>query len=515
MTNLDFIKKLYNGKNCYSDHMGDDEIGLLHISSNAESIIIDMVKKGKIVFLTGNPGDGKTFLIKTIIDELNECNTYVQTDLNNIKDYSKVVKDLVGCYNSGRSAVVAANEYPFIKLCKIIKQHSEELFQDIQSARRSSITYGVSEDLVRRVSIVDLNERNLLSGKNSNIAEELLEKITSLLKSEQCYDNVINYNLKALEKDEVKAQFLSMFELAAAQCEHFAVRDILGALSFILTSGASEEYDGNKYYSAMFMKANRLLEVVSEFDPVYLSSPSIDEKLWNGEIKEGWLIEAPEKWPCDPAFDADVSGALECFKDIKRRYYFEHRDGGSLADLQPSEIKVSIDTFINFESQKKKIKEDIIKSINKIFLPSLDDKKQLHIWTTHRYDISSDAAVAVSSKAVDSSELNIYIPKPAKWLSGLEYCPTHLLLAPKGEIKPALFLDTEFLRTLDSIKNGYPVALLSPRYEQAASLFLQQLSDLGYAENNDDGEIIIASRNKSYKKTIIIQDGKYDFEEDE
>ena len=31
MSKLDFIKKLYNGKNCYSDHMNEDEIGRAHV----------------------------------------------------------------------------------------------------------------------------------------------------------------------------------------------------------------------------------------------------------------------------------------------------------------------------------------------------------------------------------------------------------------------------------------------------------------------------------------------------
>lgn len=58
--------------------------------------------------------------------------------------------------------------------------------------------------------------------------------------------------------------------------------------------------------------------------------------------------------------------------------------------------------------------------INKLFLPSSDDKKQLHIWTTHRYDLSQEAAVAISSKSVDSSELEIKMPRPADWLQGME-----------------------------------------------------------------------------------------------
>ena len=33
-------------------------------------------------------------------------------------------------------------------------------------------------------------------------------------------------------------------------------------------------------------------------------------------------------------------------------------------------------------------------------------------------------------------------------------------------------------------------------------------------EENDDGEVIIASRRRSYKKVVNIQDGQYGFEED-
>lgn len=75
MSNLDFVKKLYNGKNCYSDHMSEEELGLIHISSNVEDIILNLLKANKIVFLTGNPGDGKTFLIKKHEKEILELNT--------------------------------------------------------------------------------------------------------------------------------------------------------------------------------------------------------------------------------------------------------------------------------------------------------------------------------------------------------------------------------------------------------------------------------------------------------
>ena len=276
-----------------------------------------------------------------------------------------------------------------------------------------------------------------------------------------------------------------------------------------------EDYEEQKYYSAIFSGSNQLLQAIQQFDPIYLSSPSLDEQLWNGEIKEGWLIEAPIKWPNDPEFeDKDVDDAVSLFKEIKRQYYFENIHGHKLLQLQPSEIKKCTDMFINFDSQKKKIKERLIRSINKLFLPSSDDKKSLHIWTTHRYDMSIPAAVAVSSKSIDASELDIQMPRPADWLKGLEYIPDHIIMTPKGKAEPSLRLDIDFIRTLNAIEEGYPINLLAPQYEQSAAMFLQQLDDNGLTEENDDGEVIIASRRKNYKKSVFIQDGQYGFEED-
>ena len=160
------------------------------------------------------------------------------------------------------------------------------------------------------------------------------------------------------------------------------------------------------------------------------------------------------------------------------------------------------------------LKNRYIKSINKLFLPSSDDKKSLHIWTTHRYDMSIPATVAVSSKSIDASELDIQMPRPADWLMGIEYIPNHIIMTPKGKSEPVLRLDIDFIRTLNAIEEGYPINLLAPQYEQAAAMFLQQLDDNGLTEENDDGEVIIASRRKNYKKSVYIQDGQYGFEED-
>lgn len=514
MSNLEFVKKLHNGKNCYSDHMSDAELGLIHIGSKVEDIILNLLKLHKIVFLTGNPGDGKTFLIKKHNDEIMALGAYIETDLNRVANYEEVANAIIECYKNGRPAVVAVNEYQFYQLCKILKHLSQDIYDETMRVKKDCIIYDLPGVQLKKIAIVDLNERSLLD-KDRSLTGEILDKICELLCSEEIHNKQLQRNLDAIKNKEIRKQVVELIDLATTSCEHFAVRDILGAISFMITACTTDEYENMPYYDAIFESTNSLLQTVQQFDPIYLSKATLDEALWNGEVESGWLLDCPDKWPNAAEYDNSVDDAVICFKSIKRKYYFENVGGKELAELQPDEIKRCTDIFTTFETQKKPIKERIIRSINKLFLPTSEDKKQLRIWTTHRYDYSTDIATAISSRYVDASELEIKMPRPNDWLEGMEYVPNHIVLKPKGMDKPELVLDVDFLRTLDAVENGYPVGLLAPQYEQTAARFLRQLYDNNLSDENDDGEIIIASRKKSYKKSIFINENKYSFEEDE
>ena len=511
MSNLDFIRKLYNGKNCYSDHMSQEELELLHVHSNVEDIVTNLLTEGKIVFLTGNPGDGKTFLIKMIGPRIDTLGAYIETDLNRVANYQAVAEHILNCYQRKQPAIIAVNEYPFMRLCKQIRLLSPELYDEILRVKQSSIVYDIPQAGINRVAIVDLNDRNLLS-KEHNLTEKIIVRLCGLLDADENKSSQLSNNIAALSVAEIRHQLVKLFDMASISAEHIAVRDVFGAIAFVLTACELEDYQGIPYYDAAFIGDNALLQTVQEYDPIFLSSPSMDERLWNGEITQNWRLGAPELWPCDPRFDDSVDEAIELFKSLKREYYFENTAGAELAELQPAELTRCTEVFINLESRSKAIKESLVRGINKLFLPSSDDKKRLRIWTTHRYDLSIDPAVAVSRKYVDASELELQMPRPAEWLRGLEYTPHCLLLKPKHRASPVLTLDIDFIRTLDAVERGYPVNLLSSQYAQVAAQFLQKLNEAGLAEENDDGEILIASRKKSYQRSLFIQDGKYSFE---
>lgn len=516
MSNVDFIKKLYNGKNCYSDHMNREQLELLHIHSSVEDIIVNLVSKNKIVFLTGNPGDGKTFIIRAIEDKITNEDIYIETDVNKVESYDTIVSKILDCFYGGKGAIVAVNEYPFYKLQREIRDESQELFEQIQSAKNSCISYKTSDCRTADVVVIDLNERNLLDDK-SNIPEQILDRMCSLLSQDEFIDEDVAYNVKALSDNYVKGQFLALVKLAMYRYEHYAIRDILGAFAFMFTACLSEEYRGHRYYDAIFEGDNPLLNAIKQFDPIYLTKLSLDEDLWNATSFNfsGWKFGAPKEWPNSLAFVDNKDDALNCFISIKRRFYFENNNGASLIELQPKEIGECIKFFINCNKDQRTLKQKIIRALNKLFQPSSDDKKTLYIWTTHRYDMSKDALVSISKKSIGHEDLELLLPQPSDWIKDMEYIPNHLLLRSTKKHDISIVLDVDFLRTLDAIDNGYPPALLSPEYEQKVARFLQQLEDNKLTEDNDSGEVLIASRTRGDLFHVYIRDNKFSFEEDE
>ena len=141
MDNLQFIQRLYNGKNCYSDSMTSEQINLLHVPSGVEAIIKKMVSEKRIVFLTGNPGDGKTFIIKALYPDSNDI--YIETDLNSISDrqLSVVMERINDCYENNKPCIIAANEFPFYKLMNNFRVEYPKIYEELSGVKKNVLFY--------------------------------------------------------------------------------------------------------------------------------------------------------------------------------------------------------------------------------------------------------------------------------------------------------------------------------------------------------------------------------------
>lgn len=235
---LDFIAKLYNNRNSYADVFTDEELHAIHVESGIEDLIKNYIEQGKQIFLTGNPGDGKTHLIKSLSKYLEKHNAFVELDANSIKDEELFLRKLKNAIKDNRPSIIAINEFPLLSLLQSLGDRLPG-YKQISSQREKGIVYNKgTEDLIQDVVVIDLNNRNLLT---VDMAERTLNRILEV--SNICNDCAINnicpsnQNIIKLKNSLVQDRLLLLIEKIGSTGVHVVMRDILGFFAFILTAG--------------------------------------------------------------------------------------------------------------------------------------------------------------------------------------------------------------------------------------------------------------------------------------
>jgi hypothetical protein len=397
-----------------------------------------------------------------------------------------------------------------IGLLRKLAIKAPDFYSELLGIKQNTIILKFPTVTLGRICVVDLNDRSLLD-KERSIIEPTVKKFIDLLRNSVGSNAFLDYNISALSDSLVLQQYMRIFNLVSLTGQHFSIRDILGTIAYTLTACTFDDSDNEMfyYYDAIFSADNSLMEVAAYFDPVLLSKPSLDERLWYGEQLDGWRLGVPDKWPHE--VETDVEQAVDLFKSIKRRFYFENEYSRVLEDLQPVDYRECEGLLINIRTSTRDIKRRLIRSMNKLVLSSDTENERLRVWTTHGFDLSRETGAAVSTRYIDGAELELIYPEPVKWLEKLEYTPSYIVLRHnRDDLKKIhLRIDLDMLKTLIAIEKGYPVELLSTQYEQKLSQFLQTLCAEGVSRDNSYGEIMLSNRREGTCKRIIIEDDKY------
>lgn len=67
---LQFIRDFYRGTSAYADHVDEELLSYIHLTTKLDEAIIKAAKDGKDIVLTGNPGDGKHTLLECLNQSL-------------------------------------------------------------------------------------------------------------------------------------------------------------------------------------------------------------------------------------------------------------------------------------------------------------------------------------------------------------------------------------------------------------------------------------------------------------
>ena len=158
------------GHDSCSDCVTENDLERLHVPSPLEDFLVDKVREGYSIILTGNAGDGKTHILRRIASRLSEAGALVDEDATAVMRKGSVGPILDrwrSALNAGRPYCLAANEYPLHLLIQSGRGLlPDPLHDELARQTRDRLAYfqGVqpSEAAREHLLVLDLSLRNPL-----------------------------------------------------------------------------------------------------------------------------------------------------------------------------------------------------------------------------------------------------------------------------------------------------------------------------------------------------------------
>ena len=488
---LEYWRRLAKaGSNAISEGVTSDEFSRLHIETSLEEYLLVRAQAGQSILLTGNAGDGKTHLARAIQRRLGDVAkrldfTFDATALmNSVDGVRPVIERWRRARRAGRPIVLAINQYPLYMLRQEIGAVLPDISEEIERQWKARLTADsarndpVGDSLI----LVDLSLRNPLSREFAGrILNKMLADPAIQRHAASDLDMNFSFNFACLENTRVQERLFELFDRVISSGKRTTVRElwILTARLLFGTSTASETPGAPEswYSERLFATDSRFplchaLQVIA--DPAAVSHPNVDRRLEEPEGTQAteWLegAEAPPQLPSP----ASVKSRESCdryrrrFRAVKRRFYFEHVDGGDRI------FELDLGAYAQFHEMLRNSEADsnhlrlLVAAINRSYCPHHHERAadDLYLWIGHRLDEQPTKSY-ISGECIPGDRLTIQRPEPPGGLKdALSYVPDHLLLrvaAPGDSLvsEGVLRIDAALFRTLWAMRHGLPRHLIN------------------------------------------------------
>ena len=435
-----------------------DETETIHISSpKLENGIIALLEQGHRVYLTGNPGDGKTHLLQRLQGRADwPVGTYTEADASAVSE-AQLLAGLTEAGRAGRAALVAVNEGPLRQLLRRLPD-ADEL--SAQLSRPFRYEGEPATDTVPKAVLVQLGSRQVLN-------ENLINEALNLMLSRVDYAGApaaVQANVKALRQKRVRERLCELLEEVGRSGVHVTVHQLLGLLARMVTGGrANTAAQAAPYYESLFelpMGSSPLALELRDLDPARLPHALLDtHKLWDAPAQAGpWLPGSKPAAGAPGEIGISAEEAERRFRRLKRQYYFEAEYGRQVLDGLPDDRRKFNDLLSGPAPAAVPV---ILKALVRFAGQVPDPELALHLWTSMRYDADQPAWAKVAGASLYAAGCLVRrpsLPPPVSQL--LDYQADHLLLtlttkpAPEG---PALVIDLPLWRALSAVARGLPV----------------------------------------------------------
>ena len=512
-TGVQFVRDFYRGSSAYADHIDSSLLSNIHLTTQLDQAILDAAVAGKDIVLTGNPGDGKTHIIRMLKDKLENLGkpVFVEIDASTlpneeIYEHWKSAREQKVPYVIAINAAVLYSLYQFCKDFEPVRNAYEQMSHAVVFHNET-----VKEsDLV----VYDLSKREVLT---KEILNQAIIKLTDEKHYTECARCPLNSNCEVhknckLLRDELfQNRLYIILQRVALQGYHATLRELQSFISYLIfgnrTCKAIAKTTGNKEYNLVNLiysgKGELFKAIKAAIDPVKISHPIWDEKILSNDIAMDTWVKDYEVPAEAIAYDND-----ELFQLRKRQFFFFNIEGDQLLKILDDEV-THFQEMLKQEDSKT-IKELVLK-LNKFFGSEKPSNSELQIWSGHRYD-NEPRKVLISVGSIKKSDLKIGHPTLSKVMrTGIEMTSNYIRLEKKNAPNIFLKIDFDIYVLLTEADRGVPVLFMESDLVKKVWRFIEQLQSVSEIEEDDPVNISLLDVQNKKKITVKLdqEENKY------
>jgi hypothetical protein len=506
-----YIKSSYRGVGAFADGTKDELLKNIHIKTKLDVAIVNAVTSGKDVVLTGNPGDGKTHLLRVLSKKIKKANpkTIIELDASE-KPNNKIITNWKRAAKAGTPYCIAINEAVLLALSE-----TKPVFERAVGAQKQveeAIQYSADGANIANSSdtttvVFDLSRRNVLS---QEMVRAVINKFGGAELPPAC-ENIYTIKTHAvlIQSTIFQTNLQELFDRLNRRKFHCTIRELQGFVGYLLGKGLEPEKlaetqsnDCDFITELVYSGDGALFDAIrGGFDPASICHPIWDNRIVSNDIKSStWCADETELYHAAEVDDA------EDIERRRRRFYFFNSQGHELRTIE-SDIDAQFKGFL--AKKPREVLRELIPKINRAFCYKKSNE-ELRIWKHHHYD-NSTQQVLYSTAAVRRKDLEVLHPRLACSMEkGFDYLPDHLIMQAKNKPNKRLHVDFEMYSFLVSTDFGTRV-IGSPSY-MARRLwqFMERLSSLGnIAESEIDAKLLDVQTGRIMDVTVDMDERRY------
>lgn len=500
--------ELYRDRASFAERLSKRELELIHVETKLDRNLLGMLQEGRRVYLTGNPGDGKTHIIEKYREEIEDTGAFVELDASATPE-KELAQDIEKVIHDERPALIAVNEGPLRQLIDVLPDDEKK---KLQRQLNQPFSYTQEDSHPSNPVLANLGLRQLLT-------EDVVDRIIDVALENVDYNeapNVVSWNADRLREPRIRDRIQRLLKLVARSGAHVPMHQILGFFAYIITGGYKSaswaEKNASPYYQHVFDSDSPLSGLLEDLDPVALTHPSIDARIWDGQLSKetqwvGQVPSSPAPVNCDSPGEAS-----ERFRNLKRRYFFEAEDGGQVLDMIPTDRNSFFELLDGRGTDSAKV--EILEAISEFFGGSTSEN--LPVWTGLRYDARNPPSAFIAARSTSVNAFELLKPElPPESARLVEYVPDHVRIRLRegaSDRQPGLDVDLRLWMELLKIQEGVPSKYRDQIVEKRLTRFLSRVAT---ELRSEDGFVRVRVRDldadDTYSLGVSLEKGREEY----